>query len=385
MEQDIYKQLVIKYFIYIFSIFSIFIFIICVAFYIIDPLQFFHRSWFHNENLLSSNMREQVPGIINNYDYDSAILGSSMLENTSSYEAGSKLGGKFINISLRASDFYERSFVLKKLLKNNIKTVIYSMDHYYLYLSKGNPSYNTSNWISLYSNNPLRYFLYYMTKQNFINLFKKDVGLTKTNLDTPFAWMFQPQTTKRFGGLDKWIDDISCFELQDLLVKSVLDIADTYDLGNYKEIHDFKNELNVYKYLDEYILRFVSDHKNTEFHLVFPPYYRLTYAKWLKFEPKLFFCYLNSIRYLVGKAKNTPNLHIYGFENEKFLDNIDNYTDPYHYHPKYNSYMLDSIVDGKELTEKNVDEYLKHIEKKASDFDLKNFVDVVRCKIAKKS
>jgi hypothetical protein len=50
-------------------------------------------------------MRQQAAGIINNYEFDSIILGTSMLENTSAKEAGEKLGGKFMNISLSGSNF----------------------------------------------------------------------------------------------------------------------------------------------------------------------------------------------------------------------------------------------------------------------------------------
>lgn len=58
-------------------------------------------------------MRQQAAGIINNYDFDSAILGTSMLVNTSAKEANEILGGRFFNISMQASNFYERSFVLQ--------------------------------------------------------------------------------------------------------------------------------------------------------------------------------------------------------------------------------------------------------------------------------
>ena len=77
-------------------------------------------------------MRQQAAGIINNYEFDSIILGTSMLENTSAKEAGEKLGGKFMNISLSGSNFYERSFVLEYALrKKEIKKIIYSLDEYF--------------------------------------------------------------------------------------------------------------------------------------------------------------------------------------------------------------------------------------------------------------
>ena len=40
-------------------------------------------------------MRLQAAGVINNFDFDSVVFGSSMLENTSAKEASKKLGGNF--------------------------------------------------------------------------------------------------------------------------------------------------------------------------------------------------------------------------------------------------------------------------------------------------
>ena len=56
-------------------------------------------------NIYKANMRQQAAGIINNYEFDSIILGTSMLENTSAKEADEKLGSKFMNISLSGSNF----------------------------------------------------------------------------------------------------------------------------------------------------------------------------------------------------------------------------------------------------------------------------------------
>ncbi|MWV61863.1 hypothetical protein DCO58_07290 [Helicobacter saguini] len=49
--------------------------------YIYDPLQVFHKPFFRETTFLS-DMRVQNRGIIKNYDFNSVILGTSMLENT---------------------------------------------------------------------------------------------------------------------------------------------------------------------------------------------------------------------------------------------------------------------------------------------------------------
>ena len=66
-----------------------------------------------------------------------------------------------------------------------------------------------------------------------------------------------------------------------------------------------------------------------------------------------------------------PNVHIYGFEDLDFLDNIENYKDTGHYHQKFNSFMLDAIAQNQHrLTPDNVDAYLAKAEQRALTFDV---------------
>ncbi|MCW1630108.1 hypothetical protein OLS52_08485 [Campylobacter jejuni] len=75
------------------------------------------------------DMRMQARGLILYKDFDSAIIGTSMLENTSAKEANKKLGGNWINLSLGGSTFALRAVILDYLFKHkDIKNIIYSLD-----------------------------------------------------------------------------------------------------------------------------------------------------------------------------------------------------------------------------------------------------------------
>lgn len=96
--------------------------------YIYDPLQIFHKSFFDKPKFFVE-MRLGAKGIIEHYDHDSYILGSSMLQNTSAMEASQKLGGKFVNISPANSSVAEKSIILNFLFKHKKpKNIIYSLD-----------------------------------------------------------------------------------------------------------------------------------------------------------------------------------------------------------------------------------------------------------------
>ena len=129
-----------------------FVVILLGLLYIYDPFQIFHKPYFR-EATFFTDMRKQALGIIKHYKFDSYIIGTSMLENTDSKEATSKLNSddKWINISLSGSTFNERAIVLDYIFQNqNPKHIIYSLDGYHIVNSN-----NKSNldWDFLYNNN----------------------------------------------------------------------------------------------------------------------------------------------------------------------------------------------------------------------------------------
>ncbi|MWV62049.1 hypothetical protein DCO58_06300 [Helicobacter saguini] len=52
-----------------------------ILLYLYDSLQLFHKPFLRDETFFH-DLRSQNPGIIKNYDFNSVILGTSMLENT---------------------------------------------------------------------------------------------------------------------------------------------------------------------------------------------------------------------------------------------------------------------------------------------------------------
>ena len=95
--------------------------------------------------------------------------------------------------------------------------------------------------------------------------------------------------------------------------------------------------------------------------------------------PQGFFLHQEVIRYLVNRTKDSKNIHIYGFEDMDFPNDIANYKDTSHYHQKFNSMFLDAIAAGEhELTPENVENYLKRCEQKAWDYDIPALNDEVQ-------
>lgn len=343
-----------------------------------DPLKIFHKPWNYKE-YLQKNIRQQAAGIINNWEYDSIILGTSMLETTSSKEASKKLGGKYINISLSGSSYFEREIVLNYALrKHKIKKVLYSLDSSGLVgLRKGKEKggFAISKWDYLYDDNPFNDFNAYVNDKYLKCLFltsnkKKCMG-RKADFDRPNTWHKLKDQSVRFGGLDNWFKAKNDKQVKSAF-KSILGTIKQIKLDKTKIDKNLKeNILKSQKYIDDTLIKFVPKYSNTEFILLLPPYSRMRYAIDAQYNVSSFERYKASVKYLVSKSKEYPNLKIYGWGNHSFVDDIVNYKDLNHYEYKINSWMLDAIKRKEGLlTVNNIDNYLEIFTQKALNYDL---------------
>ena len=370
-----YKKIVWLYFLSGFTsllFFSSYIFVL-------DPLKIFHKPYFFKD-YLQPNMRDQALGIIRNYDFDGIIMGASVLMNTSSKEAAEKLeGDKFFNLSMAGSDLFERSLVLGYALKHKkIATVIYALNDTNLYYdSKGNKSFNP--W--LYDDNSyVRFAKIYFNQKYLSCIFTFSCMGRKVDLDRPKAWHKSEEISELFGGFDKWLA-----KKNNNLVKSdlslILQSARNIKEGKSKEINEFellKEYEDLKKYLNETIIKNVANHKDTDFILTATPHSRINYAILAQDSKKDFALYNMSLNYLVSMSEQYPNMKIYAWGNESFLDDIANYSDLGHFDPEYNSYMLDQIQkENGLLTTANVDDYLKTFTQKAMEYDLVALADTI--------
>ncbi len=344
--------------------------------FIYDPLKIFHKPWKYKE-YLQWDMRQQAAGIINNWDYDSIILGTSILECTSSKDASENLGGKFINISLSGSYFFERAIVLNYVLKKKpINKVIYSLDSIGLVATdKSDGTFKIDNWAYLYDNNPINDFHAYINDKYIKCIFSfssksKCMG-TKADFDRPNTWHTLPDQSIRFGGIDNWFKSKDNNQIKHAFQM----IFDT--IGHIKQkkvLLDTNLAANIEKskaYIYKNLIKYAEQYPDTEFILILPPYSRIKFAIEAQYKKSLFERYKASIKYIVSKSSSLPNISIYGWGNHAFVDNIANYKDPQHYEHTINRWMLDAIKREEGLLNpSNINKYLDTFTDKALHYDL---------------
>lgn len=336
-----------------------------------DPLRLFSRTPDEPVRVVN-DLRQQAISFIRYADYDSVILGTSMLENTSADQASELFGEKFVNLSLSGSTYYVRSFPLRKILQNRpIKTVIYSVDFLY------QAAYGELPVSYLYDDNRLNDFGVYLNKKYLRCLLvwsdsDECRGVT-TTLDMPRNWMQYPFYMARFGGVDKWKENKNHPQIQQALEnwqKSITEIKNhTPTLIPPRKASHYIQQ--VTQQLDDGFLKYVGKYPDTRFIAVFPPYFIEMYAQWQQSYPSRMQRYLYTVEYLVKQTEKYPNLEVYAFANDDYTNDIANYKDEAHYHPDINRSMLTDIATGKDrLTSENVGTFIEKLSQRASAFDM---------------
>lgn len=337
------------------------------AIYIIDPYQIYHKSFFWKDKAHSKTIFQDA-GIINNYDFDSVIIGSSMLENIDARDASKRIDGEFVNLSVSDSDFYERAIVLRKALKKNLKHVIYSMDeHIYLYPRYGHPKRPVDSYGFLYDENIFNDYKVYLNR-DFVRL---SLNPPTNSIYLPNPWITDKQTSVRFGGWKNWIiNPAPSWEKDFIPIRLPLSAKDS--IYNKRKLgKPFKLARTKKEYIKAHIFLMAKKNRDTTFHLIFPPYYRYVHANERQNDQNKFLQYQAAIRYVVTRTKKHKNIKVYGFDDMDFTSDIVNYTDLTHFKPEYNLLMLDAISSQTHLlTPDNLEDYLSRTEKLFYDFDL---------------
>ena len=337
--------------------------------YIYDPLMLYHKPYF-NRPLTFKNMRVQDKFLIDNYDFNSIIIGSSMLRNTSAKEAGDKLGFKWMNLSDSDLGFNERIVILRYAFKNKeIKNIIFSFDGY-----DGNR--DVSKFDFIYNSNVFDDIrIYFNTKYILcaLSFSKKEscIGQVGNIEISPAAWIYDTKNKHSFN--NKWV-------LKEEKYKDILLNISSNNL-------EFKPNtiLNIEPSKDDikkYILEFIKDNPNINFYLIIPTYSRLSYKLNQYADRKntnSFFRYEAILRWFILEARKYPNLKIYGFDDLDYADNVANYRDKLHYNIDMNSMQLDAIKNNTHiLTPENMDKYFEIMEEKIRNYDLEPFIKMAK-------
>lgn len=346
---------------------------LCALLWLYDPLQVWHKPYFRDISFFR-DVRIQAKGIIKNYDFDSFILSTSMMENTLSKEAEQKLGGKWANISIGGFRFNERTIILKYMLTHTKpKNIIYSLDMGDWVANRTN---DTKNFAFLYDDNELNDFKIYLNEKFVlcaIRFSKSSDCVGSKDLDNFISWLWIKDngSNARFGGMQKWLENKEHEEIKDAIKKlSSMKTPTPYNPAPFSD--SIKSNQ---KHITDNLLIFARQNPNTKFSIVIPIYSRLYYRLNDEDFPKA----KVSLKWFVNKVANLKNVTIYGLDDLDYADEIANYRDLIHYKNDMNSMQIDAIANGTHiLTPENIDEYLQTMENKIKAYDLAPLIRAIK-------
>jgi hypothetical protein len=150
-------------------------------------------------------------------------------------------------------------------------------------------------------------------------------------------------------------------------------------------VHNKDREAKAEVYVEKYVLAHAKQYKDTEFYLLFPPYWRFDYASMRQIDPVSFAVHQSVVRYVVRRAAELGNVSVFGFEDCSFVDDIAVFRDVTHHSIEINDLLSEKMGKGENLlTPDNVEAYLARCEELARNFDIKGLNEKVKAMLAEK-
>lgn len=360
------------------SIFACFVYIalplcfltLCALLWLYDPFMFFHKPYFREQTFMSDR-RLAVKGMVDFFEFDSAIFGSSILENTLSNEAD-KIGGKWLNLAINSARIYEREDLIQYLLKRKqIKQIVYALENSYLVNGEFKAN-EKADFKPLNLNHSFEQNFKIYLDSHFIKCalkWSKKKECVGRDLNTFADWYSQ-----NFLGFKNWNNDEKKMFFEELKL---------YENDSYKIVKFDK--IGIQKYIKEHILFYVEQNPQINFHFILPTqsrfFWKIPYF-WNggKRSAKQYFNdWKTMILWFVKESAKYPNVKIYGFDDLDYADSLDNYTDARHYNVDMNLMQIDAIANGTHiLTPENIDEYLQTMENKIKAYDLAPLIQEIK-------
>ncbi|MEZ3435529.1 MAG: hypothetical protein K1W34_13065 [Lachnospiraceae bacterium] len=318
-------------------VFSILIMLSGIA-YIVDP---YFRFRVRDNTYIQSELFV-CSGLIDNYEYDTLILGSSMTQNFDMDSFREKLDVKPLHIGIGGATFLE----INELI--NLAYGTGKADQFYICVDLS--SFTSDSGESrippyLLKDDPISKLQYLLSYEPWFSYIPVDICflmLDRAGVSLPPKFEY----AKSIDKLGNWTLDYTFGEdivLQryknDEFAVSEVDTADLYN--------------RMTKHIDGYLEGF--DFSKGEHNFFFPPYSSLF---WCDAEDSGYFdYYLQAKKYFVERASEY-GATVYDFQCAEFTMDLNNYKDTTHYSPEINDWMVDCFANNSYIiTEEDMNEF----------------------------
>lgn len=326
------KKIQTKKWIIIFCLVTVLVFIgLGVFAYFFDPFYFYS---YEKSNYKFINERMSMIGLIKNYTYDYAIMGSSMTQN---FDNTDFIGYKPLKINKGGMLTEEILLCLNLVNKNhNDVSIFFNIDLFSL-LAQKNPlkiacDYYPKYMVNDYKIDDIKYLLGYTTWMRFIPIDVCTYIISKLGIELPDKF-------KQICDIDKigyWYDD---YAFGKEVVKK--EYKGNYSITSYENV-DLKNmKLRV----DELIV-FLKDILQEEQKITFgfPPYSALTW--YTHYENNSLDLFLVGKQYLISELLKLPNVTIVDLQTLPQIIDLNYYKDASHFDLALQKIYAESVINN---------------------------------------
>ena len=278
------------------------------------------------------------PGIARNYEYDTVLVGTSMIQNTDVQECNELLGCDMVRLPYSGGTCYNMKTILDVCFQsdNAIKTVYWELDEFQLFSDHDMPRY------------PLPEYLYREDHwQDISYLLNLDIFYHYTLNNVLGTFRGEHQPAAREG--ETFSGDFSKAGVLASYTRPAVS-------GVQAPVTAYRDK--VAQNLKKNIIPLVEENPETEFVFFMVPFSILYWDK--EVRQGTFDATIDGLEYAIEHLMTYENVRIYFYHDQwDIVTNLDNYKDYSHYGNWINSWMTQAMAAGEgHLTAENYKQVL---------------------------
>ncbi len=316
--------------------------------FMMDPFYHYHKPWFGLKAVLSEK-EYQVVGSLRHFEYDSVLVGSSVVENNDNRWYDEAFGGTTIKAVRSYGGVADLVWYLQEAFAaQEVKRVYFNLDPSSL-IQEAETTFEASGCpMYLYDRNPFNDVKYLL---NATVLFQK----------IPYELVQSFSADYEEGLSYNWADG------KDFSENGVLThYARRSEVAKMLPETEKEQELQDNLALLEQVVR---DHPETEFYFFYPPYSMIWWDDAVR--SGLRDVYLYDEAQIARTLLAYGNVHFYDFQNDtETVTDLNRYMDTVHFDPQVNYDICIKMAAGQnELTMENLEETFQRTRELVDDYE----------------
>ena len=336
-----------------------FITLLMIVAYVVDPFMYYRST----DNKYMLNSRFVNRGIIENYDYDTVIIGSSMIQNFNMQSFRDKLDCEPIKLTIGGISLDEIELMSSLVSNNtNVEKIIINID---------STQFNSIEEINrfpkyLYDDKILNDFKYLLGYETWMRFIPVDIALRLLDV----AGIDLPQKFEMATSID-YIEDWSMDHSfgEEIVLNGYLNSSAIVSKQDTTDMYD-----NMTNRFDEYLIN-IDMQESIEYIFLFPPYSALY---WHHVDEEGYADILLEFKKYIVNSLSNYDVRIVDMQDLEHIDNLDYYKDLTHYAPYIQELILDAIVSGEfDATVDNIDDKIAGMYEIVDQFS-KEYMEILK-------